>query len=106
PGGKAIGQLGIRRQDSPSTGSAGDPLPSRHRGGPSAILTGGPEGFRDAGGAAPGALPGASGGVPGGWAAGYGQLIGTPIARLTTSADQPSAAAEGAHRPEAGRSAL
>ena len=106
PGGKAIGQLGIRRQDTPSTGSTGDRLTSRHRGGPSAILTGGPEGFRDAGGAATGALPGASGGAPGGWAAGYGQLIGTPIARLTASADQPSAAAEAAHSPEPGRIAL
>jgi hypothetical protein len=100
--GKAIGQLGLRRQDTPSAGPAGDRLTSRHRGGPSAISTGGPEGFRDAGGVE----RGASGGAPGVWAAGYSQLIGTPIARLTASVDQPSAAAETAHSPEPGRIAL
>ena len=99
PGGKAIGQLGPRRQDTSSAGPSDGRLTSRHRDSSSVIPTGRTEGFREAGGLAPGA-------VPGPWAVGHAQLIGTPIARLATAVDQPSAVADAARNPESGRIAL
>ena len=100
-GGKAIGQLGTRRADTPSAGPAGGRLTSRHSDSASVVPSGRTAGFQEAGGMAPGAPPGA----PPMRAGGYGRLIGTPIARLTTSADQPSAA-DAAGSPESGRIAL
>ncbi|HEX4250455.1 MAG TPA: hypothetical protein VH008_21505 [Pseudonocardia sp.] len=97
-GGKAIGQLGLRREDTPSAGPTGGRLTSRHRDSSSVIPTGRADGSRDAGGPAPGAPPGTS-------VNGHGPLTGTPIARLVTSADQP-AGADAAESPEPGRIAL